>query len=151
MAVLLPVLGLGFACAGPLTSPSEAPVLVNTRATADYARANGVTFLSGYYWDMWPTLHRALDDGRHAAFVTGFKSGGDPVAYKQAFDDELKAGKAPTALCINETDEFCETYLDYWTQKGWTATSTTCPVPGVVPQLGNPPERTCRVMTYSGQ
>lgn len=151
VAVLLPVLGLGFALRGPLTSPSDAPVLANTRATADYARANGVTFLSGYYWDMWPTLHRALDDGRHAAFVTAFKSGGDPVAYKQAFDDELKAGRTPKALCINETDSFCETYLDYWTQKGWTATTTTCPVPGNVPQLGNPAERTCRVMAYSGQ
>ena len=112
---------------------------------ADYARANGVTFLSGYYWDMWPTLHSALDDGRHAAFVTAFKSGGDPAAYKEAFDDELKAGRTPKALCVNETDSFCRTYLDYWTQKGWTATGTTCPVPGNVPQLGSPAQRTCRV------
>jgi hypothetical protein len=151
LAVVLPTLGLGVALRGPLNSPSDALVLANTRATADYARANGVTFLSGYYWDMWPTLHRALDDGRHAAFVTGFKSGGDPTAYKQAFHDLLQAGRTPTALCINETDSFCETYLDYWTQKGWSPTSMTCPVPGDVPQLGKPAERTCRVMTYSGQ
>jgi hypothetical protein len=151
LAVVLPILGLGVALRGPLRAPSDAPVLANTRATADYARANGVTFLSGYYWDMWPTLHRALQDGRHAAFVTAFKSGGDPAAYKQAFDDELQAGRTPTALCINETDSFCETYLDYWTRKGWSPTSMTCPVPGDVPQLGSPAERTCRVMTYSSQ
>jgi hypothetical protein len=150
VAVVLPVLGLAATLRGPLSSPDDATVLVQTRATADYARAGGVTFLSGYYWDMWPTLHRALDDGRHAAFVTGFKSGGDPSAYLAALDDEVRAGRTPLALCVNESDSFCRTYLDYWTRKGWVDTGRSCPVPGDVPQLGSPTRHSCVVLAYAG-
>jgi hypothetical protein len=150
VAVVLPVVGLAAALRGPLSSPADATVLVQTRATADYARANGVTFLSGYYWDMWPTLHRAIDDGRRAAFVTGFKSGGDPAAYLAAFDDQLKAGRTPMALCINESDAFCQRYLDYWTRPGWVDTGRFCPVPGDVPQLGSPIRSSCVVLAYAG-
>lgn len=141
----------GLALVGPVSAPANATVLVQTRATADFARANGITFISGYYWDMWPVLHRALTDGRHAAFVVAFKSGGDPAAYHRAFDAEVaRPGQPPRAICVNDTLDVCRTYLDYWTRPGWVDTGATCPVPGTSPLLGSPPERSCRVLEYSG-
>lgn len=150
VAVALPALLLVAALVGPMHLPWNATVLQQTRATAEFARANDTRFISGYYWDMWPTLWGALEDGRHASFVTGFKSGGDPAAYKGAFESQLSEGHRPAALCVNQSVSFCQTYLDYWTRAGWRDTGRTCPVPGDSPLLGSPPQRSCLVLEYAG-
>ncbi|GIG29930.1 hypothetical protein [Cellulomonas marina] len=139
------------ALAGPLVPPERADVLTGVRATGDFVQENDVTFLAGYYWDMWPLLHETLDAGRDATYVTGFKSGGDPVGYRAAFERELAEGDGPPlAVCVNEDLAFCLTYLDFWTQAGWRPTGETCPVPGTTPQLGSPPVRQCLVLEYAG-
>lgn len=145
------VVAVAAALAGPFTAPTQADVLRGVRATADYAEANQVSFLSGFYWDMWPLLWDTLDQGRDSHFVTAFKSGGDPAAYKARFEADLASGTPPRALCVNETDEFCQTYLDYWTAPGWQFSGQTCPVPEDVPLLASPPQRSCRVLEYTGQ
>lgn len=138
------------ALAGPLTAPTNATVLTQTRATADFARDNDVTFVSGYYWDMWPILHRTLEDGRQSVHITGLKSGGDPAAYLAAFERDLEGEGTPRAICVNDATSACVTYLEYWTRPGWVATDETCPVPGDSPLLGSPPQRSCVVIEYSG-
>lgn len=147
--------GAAVACAaslaGPLIPPSQAPVLQQVQATADFARENDIHFMSGYYWDMWPLLHRTLVDGRTSAFVTGYKSGGDPAAYLARFDEDLASGSPPRAICVNESIDYCATYLDYWTRPGWgEVPGEGCPIPGPTPQLGSPPERVCRILEYTG-
>ncbi|TKV58897.1 hypothetical protein FDO65_15520 [Nakamurella flava] len=155
-AVRQPVVAVGAVVAaaaslvGPLTPPSDSVVLQDIRAAGDFARSNDISFLSGYYWDMWPLLWETLEDGRESHFVTGFKSGGDPDAYKERFQADLASGTPPRAMCVNETDSFCTTYLDYWTEPGWQFTGQTCPVPGPTPQLGSPQQKTCRVLEYTG-
>ena len=146
----LAVVAAAAALVGPLTPPSQSVVLQDIRAAGEFARSNDISFLSGYYWDMWPLLWETLEDGRESHFVTGFKSGGDPAAYRERFDADLSSGTAPRAMCVNQTDDFCTTYLDYWTEPGWTFTGETCPVPGPTPQLGSPPQSTCRVLEYTG-
>jgi hypothetical protein len=147
--------GAAVACAaamvGPLTPPSQSPVLTEVQATADFARANGINFLSGYYWDIWPILHRMLVDGRDAAFAAGLKSGGDPAAYQARFEADLASGLPVRALCVEDSVADCQSYLDYWTQPGWTeVTGVTCPVPGSTPALGGPKDRVCRTLEYTG-
>jgi len=136
--------------AGPLRPPSDSIVLRQTQADADYARDNGVLFVSGYYWDMWPILHQTLADGRGAHFVAGPKSGGDPQTYRDALVQAVRAGKTPTAMCVNEETTICTTYLDHWTERGWTVTDLTCPVPPVEQLLGSPPVHQCRVLEFAG-
>ena len=152
VAVVVPLLTLAVALRGPLRSRADATVLVQTRATADYARAGGVTFLSGYYWDMWPTQWEGLKSGRNALFVTGLKSGGDPEGYRDAFREELAKGPGhPRAMCVNQPASVCTPYLDYWTAPGWITTAETCPIPADIEALGSPPpERSCRVLEYRG-
>lgn len=144
-------LGCVVGLAGPLAAPTSATVLVQSRATADFAREHDVRFLAGYYWDMWPILHRTLEDGRNAAFVTGFKSGGDRQSYTEAFEEELaESDGPPLALCVNDATTTCVTYLEYWTRPGWIETDQSCPVPGPTGQLGYPEVRRCVVLEYTG-
>jgi hypothetical protein len=140
------------AVAGPLRSPDTAPVLTETRATGRYAVDHGIRFISGYYWDMWPTLWEGLKSGRNAVFVTGLKSGGDPAGYRDAFREELaKGGGYPRAMCVNQPVSECTPFLDYWTAPGWVTTGETCPIPPDIEALGSPPpERSCRVLEYRG-
>ena len=60
------------------------------------------------------------------------------------------AGKTPTAMCVNEETTICTTYLDHWTERGWTVTDLTCPVPPVEQLLGSPPVHQCRVLEFAG-
>ena len=137
--------------AGPLTPPSQAPVLTEVQATADFARENGIHFVSGSYWVMLPLLHRLLVDGRDAAFAAGFKSGGDPAAYKVRFEADLASGSPVRALCVEDTVENCQMYLDFWTAPGWTEVpGESCPVPGPTPALGDLTDRVCRILEYTG-
>lgn len=135
--------------AGPLQSPADSVVLRKTQATADVVRADDVLFVSGYYWDMWPILHQALADGRDAHFVAGPKSGGDRQAYRNALAAELATGRTPTAMCVNDDIAVCTTYLDYWTEPGWTVTDGTCPVPAAEQLLGSPPVPQCRILEFT--
>jgi hypothetical protein len=139
------------AMAGPLVSPSHSAVLEQTQATGRYAVDKDITFLAGYYWDMWPVQFHVLKAGRTAGYTTGFKSGGDPEAYRRAFERELaETDGPPRAMCVNQDIAVCETDLSYWTAPGWVPTSETCPIPGDSPQLGSPPVRSCRVMVFDG-
>jgi len=135
--------------AGPLQSPADSIVLRQTQATADEVRADDVLFVSGYYWDMWPILFQALADGRDSHFVAGPKSGGDPQAYKEALAAELAAGRTPTAMCVNDDITVCTTYLDFWTERGWSVTDRTCPVPPAEQLLGSPPVPQCRILEFA--
>jgi hypothetical protein len=137
--------------AGPLTPPSQAPVLTEVQATADFARENGIHFVSGSYWVMAPLLHRLLVDGRDAAFMAGFKSGGDPAAYQARFEADLASGSPARALCVEDSVENCQLYLDFWTAPGWSEVpGELCPVPGPSPAFGSPPERVCRILENTG-
>ena len=150
-ALLVALLACAAAIYGPLETPDRAPVLVQSRATGLYATQHDVRFVSGYYWAMWPILHQGLQAGRTALFVTGFKSGGDPAGYHDAFQSELAKGPGhPRAMCVNAPVSECLPYLTYWTAPGWVTTDETCPVPGDVPALGSPAERSCRVLVYQG-
>ena len=144
-------LACGVAVAGPISTPDQSPVLVQSRATGQYAVTHDVRFVSGYYWAMWPVLHAGLAAGRDALFVTGFKSGGDPAGYRNAFREELAKGPGfPRAMCVNAPVSDCLPYLNYWTAPGWVQTGDTCPVPGDVPALGSPSEHSCRILEYRG-
>ncbi|HEY5841574.1 MAG TPA: hypothetical protein VIU87_08910 [Mycobacterium sp.] len=156
-SVLRPAIagGAAVACAaslaGPLTLLSQAPALTEVQATADFARDNGIDFLSGYYWDIWPLLHRVLVDGREAAFAAGYKSGGDPDAYRARFETDLLSGSPVRALCVEDSVANCQLYLDYWTEPGWTEVAgETCPVPGPTPALGGPKDQVCRILEFTG-
>jgi hypothetical protein len=152
MSTVVAVLAVAVAVAGPLRSPDTAPVLTETRATGRYAVDHGIRFISGYYWDMWPTLWAGLASGRNALFVTGLKSGGDPAGYRDAFREELAKGPGyPRAMCVNQPVSACTPFIDYWTAPGWEATGETCPIPPDIEALGSPPpERSCRVLEYRG-
>jgi hypothetical protein len=144
--------GAGLACAaalsGPLVPPTEATVFQQVRATADFARANNVHFISGNYWAVWPTLHLNLVDGRDSAFGVTLKSGGDPAAYLARFEQDLAQG-TPRALCIEDTADNCRIYLDYWTKPGWTEVpGLSCP--GPTPPMGGQGVPECQVLEYTG-
>jgi hypothetical protein len=139
------------ALAGPLTPPSDSIAQRQVQDTVDFAVANGISFVSGDYWEMWPILHPLLDAGRTAAFGTGFKSGGDPAQYRHQLDSDLAAGNTPLALCVDQPVGDCLLYLKYWTRPGWILlTGRSCPIPGDEQLLGAPapPQRSCRVLAF---
>lgn len=137
------------ALVGPLTPPSQSAALLATRATADYARANDVAFLSGYFWPMWPIELQTLDGGRTSTYVTAAKSGGDPAAYQAALDRELaESDGPPRAMCVDEEISVCVTYLEYWTRPGWQEVPGDCPVPISNPLNGSPPVQACRLLEF---
>lgn len=134
----------GAALAGPLVPPSQSYVFQQVQATADFARANNIHFISGNYWAIWPILHRNLVDGRDAAFGVGLKSGGDRDAYLARFEQDRAEGR-PRAICVEATVAECTLYLDYWTMPGWTEVpGIQCPGPS--PSMGGAPEDECRVL-----
>lgn len=134
--------------AGPLRTPDESVALADTAATAAWIRDNDVTFISGYYWDMWPVLQQTLTEGRDAHFVAASKSGGDPAAYREALERDLARDGTSEAACLNEEVGVCQQYLDYWTAPGWVPTDRSCPVPPPAQVLGSPPVTSCRVLEY---
>jgi len=145
--------GAALACAaalaGPLVPPSQAYVLQQVRATADFARANDINFISGNYWAIWPILHLNLVDGRDSAFGVGLKSGGDRDAYLARFEQDLAGGRA-RALCVEDSVDNCRIYLDYWTMPGWVEVpGLSCPGPS--PSMGGQPEDQCRVLENTGE
>jgi hypothetical protein len=148
VVTLVPIAGLY----GALDDPNRSVAVTAVRPTADYARDHDVRFISGYYWDMWPLLHVALDDGRHAAFVTAEKSGGNKADYERAFQQELDGEGPPRALCVNSPVETCAAFLTLWTAEGWVETPERCPAPRRLPLLGGAanPLRQCVVMEYTG-
>lgn len=134
------------ALAGPLATPASADVFARVRDTADFAKANDVSFISGYYWTMWPLQWLLLDGGRDAAFVAGYKSGGDADGYRLALERELAEGDGPPrAICVNEQVSWCQTYLDFWTAPGWQEVPGECPSP----DLESPPVRQCRILEFA--
>ena len=145
----------GVVCAvamvGPVSAPTDADVLRGTSATGQYAIDNDVTFLAGYYWDMWPIMHHGLQAGRHAVFVTGYKSGGDPAGYTDALQRELGEDDGPPlAMCVNQDLAICQLYLNNWTHASWEPNGQSCPLPSDVPILGSPPQRSCEILEYVG-
>lgn len=144
------VLACGAGIAGPVRDPSDAAALQALQPTAAWAADHDVRFFSGYYWDMWPLLHVALREGRDAAFVTGFKSGGDPAGYRRAFQEEQEDGGTPRAVCVNAPVADCQEYLARWTEPGWQETGEQCPVPPLIPPLGDPPVRACVALEFTG-
>lgn len=133
---------------GPLRTPDESVALAGTAPTAAWIKDNDVTFISGYYWDMWPVLQQTLTEGRDAHFVAASKSGGDPAAYKEALDRDLASDGRSEAVCLNDDVSVCEEYLAYWTAPGWVPTGRTCPVPPPAQVLGSPPVTSCQVLEY---
>lgn len=133
---------------GPLRLPKDSIALASTAATATWIRDNDVTFISGYYWDMWPILQQSLTEGRDSHFVAASKSGGDPQAYREALNRDLARDGLSRAACVNDEITVCQQYLDYWTAPGWQPTDVTCPVPPVEQVLGSPPAPGCRVLEF---
>ncbi len=110
-----------------------------------------MTFLAGYYWDVWPIMHHGLEAGRQAVFVTGYKSGGDPAGYTDALQRELGGDDGPPlAMCVNQDLAICQLYLAHWTHASWAPNGQSCPVPGDIPILGSSPQRSCKILEYVG-
>lgn len=69
------------------------------------------------------------------------------AAQQLPFDRDLAAGRRPQALCVNDSADSCVTFLNYWTEPGWSATPVgTCPAP---PPPGSD-TGTCQVLEYTG-
>lgn len=134
------------ACIGPQTPLAKAPVLAEVAPTAEYARSAGIHYVAGSYWYAWPVLHHLLGDGRAAAFGIALRSDGDPAAYRRPFEQDIAAGRRPQSLCVNDSAASCVTYLNYWTEPGWSTTPVgTCPAP---PLPGT--DGTCLVLEFAG-
>lgn len=117
-------------CIGSQTAPAQAPVLAEVAPTADFARDAGIHYVAGNYWYAWPVVDHLLDEGRDAVFGATLRSDGDATAYRKPFERDLAAGRPPQALCINDSTDSCVTFLNYWTEPGWsTDTVATCPAP----------------------
>ena len=137
---------------GPLTWPSQSRQLLATKPTADYIKANDITFLAGYFWSVWPIELQALENGRTATYVTAFKSGGNPANYRAALDRELaESDGPPRAICVDEELSVCITYLEYWTRPGWHEVAGECPIPVSNPLNGSPPVQACRLLEFTPQ
>jgi hypothetical protein len=151
-AVGLSAVVCAVAMVGPVSLPTNADVLRGTSETGRYAIDHDVTFLAGYYWAMWPLMHHGLEAGRHAVFVTGFKSGGDPAGYTDALQRELGEDDGPPlAMCVNQDLAVCQLYLTYWTHASWEPNGQSCPLPSEIPILGSPPQRSCKILEYIGE
>lgn len=137
------------AATGPLQAPWNVPILTETEQTARFAAQENATFISGSYWSAWPVFHQLLDDGRRAAFLVTYKSGGDPSAYRQALDRKAsEGGGPPLALCINYQIAECVRYLDYKTRPGWRETERLCPAPPLKVST-DVPQPSCRVLEFA--
>jgi hypothetical protein len=137
---------------GPLAPPSQAVELLGSKATADYARANDVAFVSGFYWLVWPTELQMLEDGRTAAYAAAFRSDGDPGGYEAALDRELaESDGPPRAICVGDSSTNCVTYLEYWTRPGWREVPGECPAPNDGGRHGIPPQPGCRLLEFQPQ
>lgn len=132
-------------CIGPQTPPAQAPVLTEVAPTADFARSADIHYVAGNYWYVWPIVDHLLDAGRDAAFGITMRSDGDEAAYRVPFDRDLAAGRRPQALCVNDSPDTCATFLNYWTEPGWSTTPVgDCPAP---PLPGATPG-TCSVLVF---
>lgn len=146
--VALPIAVTATVCAvasiGPQTPLSDAPTISQVEAAVADARANGIHYVAGNYWSVWPVVHGMLADGRLAAFGTALRSEAAPGTARRWFDDDLAAGRRPRAICLNDSTDSCVTYLNYWTAPGWSTTAVaTC----VAPPLGADPG-TCEVLEF---
>ncbi len=149
-ALALTTAGLAVAASfvGPLTAPSQSEVISATKPTADYARANNVTFVAGSYWALWPVLLQTLEDGRTAAYGIGSRTDGDAAAYPAALDRALADPQSPPrAICVGQAVSTCLTFLDYWTRPGWREVAGNCPVPPRTPRLPLS-QRTCKILEF---
>ena len=134
---------------GPLTPPSEAPIILATGPTADYVKANNVSFVAGYYWLLWPVLLQSLDEGRTAVYGAGVRSDGDLSAYPAALDRAVAEQHGPPrAICVGDKVASCQTYLEYLTRPGWRQVDGTCPMPSVPGGRLSPPANRCTVLEY---
>lgn len=133
----------------PIHPPSQSVQLLATRTTADYIKANDVTFLAGYFWTVWPIEQQALENGRTATYVTAGKSGGDRENDEAALDHELAEGDGPPkAVCVDDEITSCISYLEYWTRPGWREVAGECPIPISNPANGSPPVEACRLLEF---
>ena len=134
---------------GPLTPPSRAPIILATKATADYARDSNAIFVAGYYWLLWPVLLQTLDEGRTAVHGAGARSDGDLAAYGAALDRALEAQQGPPrAICVGDEVANCTTYLEYLTRPGWRQVEGNCPMPSFPGSRLSPPAHRCTVLEY---
>ncbi len=134
---------------GPLKLPSQAPIIVATGPTADYVKANEVSFVAGYYWLLWPVLLQSLDEGRTAVYGAGARSDGDLAAYRAALDRAVDdQQRPPRAICVGDKVTSCKTYLEYLTRPGWQQVEGSCPMPSFQGSRLSPPANRCTVLEY---
>ncbi len=135
---------------GPLTPLSRAPIILATNATADYVRANNVSFVAGYYWLLWPVMFQTLDQGRTAVHGAGYRSDGDLGAYRAALDRALSDPQSPPrAICVGDQVSACRSYLEYVTRPGWREVAATCPMPSLPDGRPRPPPtNSCTVLEF---
>ncbi len=135
---------------GPLTPPSQAATILATKATADYARANNVQFVGGYYRLFWPVTFQGLDDGRTAVFGSGYRSDGDRAAYRTALDRAIASSPTPPrVLCVGDKVWKCQTYLEYLTRPGWREAAGSCPMPVLAADGPRPPPtNSCKIPEF---
>ena len=151
LALVTAALAAVASIAGPLTPPSQSMIIQATKATADYARANDVIFVAGYYWLLWPVMVQTLDQGRTSVYGTGDRSDGDPAAYRAAFDRAMaNPDSPPRAICVGNKVSVCQKSLDDLTRPGWRQVPESCPVPSVPPGRLPIPQNTCAVLEYHG-
>ena len=137
------------AVAGPITLPTDADILGDVRATADYAASHDVPFLAGNYWVVWPALYLTMSDGR-PGLAANYKAGGDPARYPERLDLVLATGHRPLALCLNDSAAGCVADLDRWTRPGWSAEPDgTCPIADP-PAYADSTVSSCIVLGFAG-
>lgn len=90
-----------------------------------FARENGIRFVAGDYWVVWPTVFRLLDTPDQAFGVT-YRGDGSGAGLRRALQSELAKSSKVSLICLRALASECTADAVNLTGRAWVPTSAGC-------------------------
>jgi hypothetical protein len=104
---------------------SDYSIFAQVQPLVSYAQSNGLRFIAGDYWVVWPTVFRLLDR-RESAFGLTARASGNARKMRQALDRGILAEGSGKALCLGSDEKQCAKDAEALTGRRWTVTIDRC-------------------------
>ena len=112
----------------------EYTVINRTAPNVTFADSQGIKYIAGDYWDVWPTVFQLLNRGK-PSFGLAARGEGNLHHLIASINEDLKQDIIPKALCVSETYEICARWASHITGYTWVPPKLPCP------------ELSCRIIT----
>ena len=112
----------------------EYTVINRTAPNVAFADSQGIKYIAGDYWDVWPAVFQLLNRGK-PSFGLAARGEGNFHHLIASINEDLKQDIIPKALCVSETYETCARWASHITGYTWVPPKLPCP------------ELSCRIIT----